>query len=258
MPNYKLPLQGEIALVTGSAGRGIGRATALALAYQGANIIVNTRQSTDAAEKVVADIIKMGRKAIFCKADITSESDVKSMMQEARSKLGAPTIAVIGPGGKWMPTALTDVQINNWQKNLNDEITPILLLTKELLPEMRLEQHGHIVIIGGYDADNWQVPPEEGPYDYALGKSGRHWLVKTLGRKEASNGISINAIAPGPVHRISNDLIVDVLAENIAPPSKSMHPNQIDVAKTIAWICSQQHINASIINMPGPNPGSVS
>ena len=257
MPIKKLPLQGEIALVTGSAGNGIGRATALTLAYQGADVIVNTRQSTDAAEKVVEEIIEMGRKAVVCKADITNENEVKSMFREAQNKLGTPTIAIIGPGGKWMPTALTDVHIDHWEKNLNDEITPVLLLTKELLPGMRSKQHGNIVIIGGYDADNWQVASEEGPYDYALGKSGRHWLVKTLGRQEASNGISINAIAPGPVRRIPNDLIVNMLSESIDLPPKSVYPNQIDVAQTIAWICLQRHIKASVINMPGPNPGSV-
>jgi 3-oxoacyl-[acyl-carrier protein] reductase len=257
MQNNKLPLQGEIALVTGSAGNGIGRATALTLAHQGADIIVNTRQSIDAAQEVVEQIIEMGRKAIVCKADITSESDVKKMIQQAQSKLGAPSIAVIGPGGKWAPAALTDIQIDHWEKNINNEISPILLLAQELLPNMRSRQHGNIVVIGGYDADNWQVAPEEGPYDYALGKSGRHWLVKTLGRKEASNGISINAIAPGPVHRIPNDLIVNILSKSINPPMESAHPSQIDVAQTIAWICSQKHVTASVINMPGPNPGSV-
>jgi 3-oxoacyl-[acyl-carrier protein] reductase len=100
MQNNKLPLEGEIALVTGSAGNGIGRATALTLAHQGADIIVNTRQSIDAAQEVVEQIIEMGRKAIVCKADITSESDVKKMIQQAESRLGAPSIAVIGPGGK--------------------------------------------------------------------------------------------------------------------------------------------------------------
>jgi 3-oxoacyl-[acyl-carrier protein] reductase len=257
MQNNKLPLEGEIALVTGSAGNGIGRATALTLAHQGADIIVNTRQSIDAAQEVVEQIIEMDRKAIVCKADITSENDIKKMVHEAQSKLGSPTIAVIGPGGKWTPTALTDIQINDWEKNMNAEISPILLLAKELLPEMQSQQHGNIVVIGGYDADNWQVAPEEGPYDYALGKSGRHWLVKTLGRKEASNGISINAVSPGPVHRIPNNLIVDILSNNIEPPMQSTYPSQIDVAQTIAWICSQRHIKGSIINMPGPNPGSV-
>ena len=257
MQNNKRPLEGEIALVTGSAGNGIGRATALTLAHQGADIIVNTRQSIDAAQEVVEQIIEMGRKAIVCKADITSENDIKKMVHEAQSKLGSPSIAVIGPGGKWMPTALTDIQINEWEKNMNAEISPILLLAKELLPEMQSEQRGNIVVIGGYDADNWQVAPEEGPYDYALGKSGRHWLVKTLGRKEASNGISINAVSPGPVHRIPNNLIVDILSKDIEPPMQSTYPSQIDVAQTIAWICSQRHIKGSIINMPGPNPGSV-
>jgi len=101
MQNNKLPLEGEIALVTGSAGNGIGRATALTLAHQ--------------------QIIEMGRKAIVCKADITSESDVKKMIQQAASRLGAPSIAVIGPGGKWTPAALTDIQIDHWEKNINNE-----------------------------------------------------------------------------------------------------------------------------------------
>ena len=138
MQNNKLPLEGEIALVTGSAGNGIGRATALTLAHQGADIIVNTRQSIDAAQEVVEQIIEMGRKAIVCKADITSESDVKKMIQQAASRLGAPSIAVIGPGGKWTPAALTDIQIDHWEKNINNEISPILLLAKELLPEIGL------------------------------------------------------------------------------------------------------------------------
>ena len=53
------------------------------------------------------------------------------------------------------------------------------------------------------------------------------------------------------------NLIVDILSKNIEPPMESIYPSQIDVAQTIAWICSQRHIRASVINMPGPNPGSV-
>ena len=255
--NAEDKLRGRVALVTGAAGRGIGRATAYALGLAGASVIVNTRRSIAEAENVAAQLRELGNTAVAIQADITDEKEVDMMLDSAANSIGVPDIVVIGPGGSWNPTPLDQVDSDKWEQNIVAETSSMLFICRKLLPTMQINRLGNIVAISGYGANEWNISPDEGPYDYALGKTNRDWLMRQFAKTYAKYGIAINTVAPGPVHRISNEDVLPALHDGIFPDPNMERPNQVDVAEAIVWLCSQRTVTGTIVNLPGPNPGSV-
>lgn len=252
-----LPLQGRVAIVTGAAGRGIGRATALALARDGADVVVNTHLAADAAEAVAEQVRSMGRRALAVVGDASDPATVDEMVGRARAEVGEPNIVVASAGGRWIPRAIEDIPPKEWREAMAEEVDTLYLLARAVLPSMRAAGWGRIVTVGGFDAEAWTAPPEVGPVDYALGKASRHWLVRALARHEARHGITVNAVAPGPVTRIAVDLVLDAVLGRAAL-AEYRRPTQVDVANAIAWLCASPAVNGAVIDLPGPEPGAVS
>lgn len=256
-PPASRPLEGRVALVTGAAGRGIGRATALALARDGADVLLNTHRSHEAAQAVADQVRSLGRRAAVVVGDASDASVVEAMVERARADLGEPGIVVASTGGRWIPRPIEDIPPDGWREAMAEEVDGLYLLARATLPGMRAAGWGRIVTVGGFDADRWTVPPEVGPIDYALGKASRHWLVRTLARHEARHGVTVNAVAPGPVTRIAPEAVVDAVLGR-ARLDEYRRPTQVDVANAIAWLCASPAVNGAVLDMPGPEPGAVS
>src|SRR5690606_27600855 len=95
-----LPLAGRVALVTGAAGKGVGRATALALAREGADVALNTHRSLADAEVVAEQVRSLGRRALVVGGDIADPATVDTLVARAREELGPPDIVVASAGGR--------------------------------------------------------------------------------------------------------------------------------------------------------------
>jgi len=250
------PLAGRVAIVTGAAGKGVGRATALALAREGADVALNTHRSHDAAEAVAAQIRDLGRRALVVSGDAADPAVVDELVARATGELGTPTIVVASAGGRWIPRAIEDIPPDEWREAIAEEVDGLYLLIRATLPRMRAAGWGRIVTVGGYDADQWTVAPDVGPIDYALGKAARHWLVRTLARHEAKYGVTLNAVAPGPVTRLAvGDVFDAVLGRHALEGYR--RPTQIDVAEAIVRLCLDGRVTGSVVGLPGPNPGAV-
>jgi len=250
------PLLGRIALVTGAAGRGIGHATALALARDGADVVVNTHRSREAAEAVAGEVRGFGRRALAITADVSVAAEVDAMFVETRATLGEPSIVVASAGGLWKPRSLDEIPPEEWRIAMAEEVDALYLLARACLPAMRAAEWGRIVAVGGFDNEDWRVPSEDGPLDYALGKAARHWLVHTLARQEARYGITVNGVAPGPVTRVPPDALLDAVRGAHALDDYR-RPTQVEVAETIAWLVAQPAVNSTMVALPGPEPGAV-
>lgn len=250
------PLAGRVALVTGAAGRGVGRATALALAREGADVALNTHRSLDSAEEVAAQIRGLGRRAIVVGGDASDPAVVEELVGRARDELGVPGIVVASAGGRWIPRPIEAIPPEEWREAMAEEIDAVFLLVRATLPAMREAGWGRIVTVGGHDAEQWTVPPEVGPIDYALGKAARHWLVRTLARHEARHGVTVNAVAPGPITRLAPADVLDAVLGRHALEGYR-RPTQVDVAEAIVRLCLDGQVTGSIVELPGPNPGAV-
>ncbi len=256
MAKSETPLLGRVALVTGAAGRGIGHATALALARDGADVVVNTHRNREAAERVAEEVRSFGRFALAVTADTSEPDAVEDMLTEVRGRLGDPLIVIVSAGGPWKPRPLDEIPPDEWRATLAEEIDSFYLLARACLPAMRAARWGRLAAVGGFDAEDWRASTGEAPLDYPLGKAARHWLIRTLARQEARHGVTVNGVAPGPVTRIDPAVLTEAIRGTHAEPGLR-HPTQVDVAEVLAWIVAQPAVNGSIVALPGPEPGAV-
>ena len=163
----------RVALVTGGT-RGIGRAIALRLARDGADVVLNYRARHERAGAIVEVIESMGRTALPCCADVSKPDEVTAMFEDARRRLGHIDIVVNSAGGAWVPQDITDIATDHFRSVIADEIEATLFLLRAALPQMRERRWGRFVSIGGDMADDWRFGPPDAPLDYPLGKAARH------------------------------------------------------------------------------------
>ena len=198
-------LEGRVALVTGAGGDGIGRAIALALAREGADVALNYHRKREGAERTSGAIEAMGRRAVLIEADVGDSDSVDALVRAASEQLGQVDILINNAGGPWKPQDVTEIEPSHLRRVLALEIESTYYLLRAVLPGMRARGWGRVISIGGYGADDWRFGPPEAPLDYPLGKAARHWLTRTLAPREFGQGITINAIAPGPTPRVTFD-----------------------------------------------------
>ena len=184
-------LEDKTALVTGSS-RGIGREIALAMAREGADVVINYSRSEDAALEVVDEVQAMGRKAMAVKASVTQRSEVEAMVERTMEKFGRLDVLVNNAGGFPIKpfSALTD---QDWDKVMDLDLKSIFIASQAGMAVMRPRKKGTIINIAsvsGLVGAVSMVP-------YSAAKGGVIAFSKALARESAPMGITVNAIAPG-------------------------------------------------------------
>ncbi|MEX2157883.1 MAG: SDR family oxidoreductase [Dehalococcoidia bacterium] len=243
-----MELAGRVALVTGASGRGIGRSIALTLAREGAEIVVNFKERRERADEVARAIESMGRRALVQQADVADPDAVLALVRAAESQLGHVDIAVCSAGASWEPRDITEIEPAHWRSVMAEEIDAAYGLLRAVLPGMRERGWGRIVLVGGLGADDWRFGPPDAPLDYPLGKAARHWLARTIGPRELQHGITINAIAPGPIAYVELDealrLAQGGVADGVTPQ---------DAAEAVAFLCSERarQISGAVVPIVG-------
>ena len=187
-------LAGKTALVTG-ASRGIGRGIALSLAKAGAAVAVNYRSNKEEAEKVVAEISKIGVKSFSIQADVSNKADVERMMAEVKSKFGQLNILVNNAGVVAMGP-VENVSEDEWDRVLNTNLKGQFLCIQEAVKIM--PAGGKIVCISSIASGGVGIG-FEGAAHYAASKGGVIGMTETLAIEWASLGITVNAIGPGAI-----------------------------------------------------------
>jgi NAD(P)-dependent dehydrogenase (short-subunit alcohol dehydrogenase family) len=187
--------------VTG-AGRGIGRATAIALARQGSPAVVAAR-SADELDAVVSEIAAAGGEAAALACDLIDRAQSTTLVQRAASVFGPIDILVnnAGIGSSADPRLLAEFRDPFWDETLELNLTAPYLLSKAALPHMRAQRWGRIVTVASI---NGRIPT---PYSgaYVASKHGVIGLMRTLALEVAPEGITVNCVCPGPVHTRVND-----------------------------------------------------
>lgn len=186
-----MSLKGRIALVTG-ASRGIGRAIALGLAADGADIAVNYRREDAEAEKVVAEVKALGRRAVAFKASVDAFEDVASMVERVKNELGPISILVNNAGIASRGNLIADTDPQEMARVVGVHAFGPFYLSKLVLPQMRGQKRGDIIVISSVATLSHAA--RGAPYN--MGKAAGEALAYTLAKEERPNNIFVNIVAP--------------------------------------------------------------
>ncbi|MEU3011684.1 glucose 1-dehydrogenase [Nocardia asteroides] len=189
-----MSLHGRVALVTG-AGRGIGRAIALALAEDGADVVVNYRRDADAAAEVVAEIENLGRRAIAVAAGVEATEDGERLIAAAVDTFGFVDILVNNAGIASRGRSVIHTEPAELMRVMSTNAMAAHHLSRLVLPSMRQRRRGDIIMISSVAAQTYAA----GGAPYAMAKSALEALSFTLANEERDNGIRVNIVAPGLV-----------------------------------------------------------
>jgi 3-oxoacyl-[acyl-carrier protein] reductase len=182
-------LRGRVALVTG-ASRGIGRAIALALAERGAAVAVNFRRSAEEADALVHEIRSAGGRAIAARADVSVSMQVNEMMARVFSELGPLDVLVNNAG-----IAISGVSEEDFDLGIAVNLKSAFLCTEAVLPGMRARRFGRIVNISSAAARGAGLLGVV----YNASKAGLEGLTRGYAARTAKDGVTVNALAPGPI-----------------------------------------------------------
>lgn len=187
-------LEGRVALVTGG-GRGIGKAIALGLAEDGADIAVNYRRSEESALETVAEIEKLGRRARAYAASIDDHAQCEAMVNAAVADFGHVDILVNNAGNASRGQTVADTDPAELDRVMRTHAFGAWSCAKLVLPSMRTQPRGDIVMISS--AATLHMAANSAPYNMA--KAALEALSATLAKEERRNGIHVNVVAPGLV-----------------------------------------------------------
>ncbi len=196
-------LENQVAIVTG-ASRGIGRAIAVALASEGAKVVVNYASSASAAEAVVAEINSLGNgsEAIAVPADVSKEAEVDSLIKSAIDKWGRVDI-LVNNAGITRDTLLLRMKLEDWQSVIDLNLTGVFLTSRAIAKIMLKQKSGRIINIASVSG----LMGNAGQGNYSAAKAGVVGFTKTVAKELASRGITVNAVAPG---FIATDMTADL------------------------------------------------
>ena len=184
-------LAGKVAIVTGSA-RNIGRATALALAADGAAIVVNAIHDQDAADRVVGEITDGGGKAISHLCDVTDRKAVQKMDAAAIEAFGSVDILVCNASSRGQK-AFTEMSYDEWRRVIDISLDGAFFLAQSAVLHMIEKNWGRVVTLGGI---SWHIGTP-GRVHNLVAKSGLVGFTRGLAVEMAEHNITVNCVSPG-------------------------------------------------------------
>ena len=186
-----MSLKGRVALVSG-ASRGIGRAIALGLAADGADIAVNYRREEAEAASTVAEVKALGRRAVAFRASVDSPEEVAAMVERVKTELGPISILINNAGIASRGNTIAETDPAEMARVVGVHAFGPFYLSKFVLPQMRTTKRGDIVMISS--VATLAFAARGAPYN--MGKAAEEALAFTLAKEERPNNIYVNIVAP--------------------------------------------------------------
>ena len=241
-------LEGKVALVTG-ASRGIGRAVALRLAADGANVAVNYNSGSDEAGALAMEIVSSGRQAVALQADVSDPAQADGLIAATVEAFGTLDI-LVNNAGITRDGLLMRLSEDDWDSVLDTNLKGAFLCTKAGIRPMLRQRSGRIVNMSSVVATTGNV----GQANYTAAKAGLIGFTKTVAREVATRGITVNAVAPGFIETQMVEAISEDLRQQIVeriPLGYFGDPS--DVAALVAFLSSDdaRYITGQVLGIDG-------
>ena len=241
-------LKGRTAVITGS-GRGIGKAIALKLAANGANIVINDIPSSDYADETCEEIKALGVDAIVVKGDVRKKDDVEALISAAIEKFGKIDIFV-NNAGITRDGLMIRMNEEDWDLVMDINLKGSFNCIKAVASPMMKQRSGSIINIASIVG----VMGNAGQANYVASKAGLIGLTKTTAKEFASRGIRCNAVAPGFIRSAMTDVLTDEVKQqyfNAIPLGKFGETDNI--ADVVVFLASDmsQYVTGQTINVDG-------
>ena len=230
-----IDLSGKTAVVTGGS-RGIGRAIALRLAAQGADVCLSYKGNTEAAASVVAEIEAQDRTALAVQADVVEQGSAKELIDAALAELGRIDI-LVNNAGITRDDLIMRMKPEDWYDVIATNLSGTFFAIKAVTRPMLKAKSGRIINITSVSGQAGQM----GQANYSSSKAGIIGLTKATARELASRNITCNAVAPG---FIETELTV-TLPEDLLDAIKGQTPldrfgSPEEVASAVAFLASDE------------------
>ena len=238
----------RVVLVTG-ASRGIGAATALRLARDGFQVVVNFASNEDAARRTVQAIEGAGGTAIAVRADVSDAAEVQRLVAETASRFGRLDI-LVNNAGVYERASLDDTTTEDWDRRVATNLSSCFYAAKASVPEMRKVGGGRIINLTSQLAYRGTTHGA----DYVAAKAGIVGLTKALALELAKDRILVNAVAPGS---IETDILAGDTPEDRARRVRTIPLGRVglpeEIAAAVAFLASPDaaYITGQILHVNG-------
>ena len=230
-------LDGKVALVTGGS-TGIGKASALAFAREGARVVVGDTNAEE-GKRTVDEIVGSSGEAIFVRTDVSSSADVENLIRQATEAYGRLDCAFNNAGiiGS-IATPSHEYSEEDWDRVIGVNLKGVWLCMKHEIPQM-LQQGGGTIV---NTSSIWGVVGASGFSAYVATKHAVAGLTKTAALEYIGSGIRINAVNPGPIETAITQSVFQVVPEmqeqilTTTPIGRMGEPREI--AEAVVWLCS--------------------
>jgi len=232
---------GKVALVTG-AGKRLGRAVALRLASEGADVAVHYRGSDAEATEVVAQIEKLGRRALAMRAELTSGEEIRALVQRAAHEFGRIDV-LVNSAANFLPSSVISTTEEIWDASLDTNVKGPFFLAQAAAPWLR-RSNGAIVNF----ADTGGILGWPGYIAHSISKAGMIMLTKTLAKSLAPE-VRVNAIAPGTITMAGDPPEWEQEFVKFAPLKKTGTPE--DVAEAVSYLAGAKFLTGHVLVLDG-------
>ena len=241
--------EGRVALITGAAGAGIGRAVAERLAEDGATVVVTDSHVRRTAEVTASLAERFGAdRVVGYPLDVGDRAGIDHLVDAVERDVGGVDLLVNNAAINVL-TEVVDMDPADWDRTLDVDLTGPWYLCRRVLPGMRARGFGSIVTITSVAA--FLGGGREGPY--AAAKAGLHSLTRSIAVENGHLGIRANAVAPGIIRSKFVDKHIDRFTEEIDRTPVRRLGEPADVAEAVAFLCSEHasFITGEVLNVSG-------